>query len=699
MSQITLGSLTRDFRERRLARIWFLALLIVILGVTSVQGEVLYSVDTTNDQLVVIDPSDGSARVIGNLRETGATTNYDMVDVDLALSSGGNILYALNAVFDSTLEVLTINTVTAQIEEKHTVNAYASDGVTVIPFCNFTGEGLAMVNGQLKVAVDTQMSGLMCDGAGLYSLSHAIGDLNPMTGAITNLVDYYSSDSSSPAYRADVDGMAALPNGTLLSVDRIIDGPFNPPDRIQFVNVSLPPSPAYTVTGTLPTANPVINDVSPSCSSAYFYGVDSNAHLYYHDATPGATYGTILLDLSITPSATYSGLALACCPCLTAPSGIVGWWPLDETMETPARIAADLTGFQAGARVGSPVFVTGKVAGALRFPTSSDFVRIPDHPSLKFGKGSFSIDTWILTSDTSNTLHVILDKRVGTTSPRGFLLSLQSGMLQFQLGDGTTFGGNFLTASPDMRDGQWHHVAVTVDRDTSPGTVKLHVDGIVRPLFSAPAVKLGDVSNSIDLLIGRQNPFPGLSTAFNGGIDEVEIFNRALSDVEVRKIFLADSAGKCKPIRCAFMTYYRDADGDGFGAPNDSVLSCIQPAGYVSNGSDCNDGDRGLWGAPSEVRNLLFADNVSLLWTVPSEPGAASPVLYDAIRSDNPADFVTSATCIVADGTSTMSIDAQTPASGRAFSYLIRAQNGCPNGEGSLGAASDGTPRAGRSCP
>lgn len=118
---------------------------------------------------------------------------------------------------------------------------------------------------------------------------------------------------------------------------------------------------------------------------------------------------------------------------------------------------------------------------------------------------------------------------------------------------------------------------------------------------------------------------------------------------------------------------------------------------------DCDDANAEAWATPGETAGLALhhdhaAGATAISWGVPAEPGASS-VHYDLLRSGDAADFVTGAVCVVSAAAETSATDAATPAEGFVFFYLARAVNDCPGEDGSLGAASSGTPRAGADCP
>jgi hypothetical protein len=61
--------------------------------------------------------------------------------------------------------------------------------------------------------------------------------------------------------------------------------------------------------------------------------------------------------------------------CMQPPSGMIAWWPLDETTGTRAR---EIIGNNTGTHVGGPVPATGAVDGALRFDGFDDYIVVPD---------------------------------------------------------------------------------------------------------------------------------------------------------------------------------------------------------------------------------------------------------------------------------------------------------------------------------
>ena len=70
------------------------------------------------------------------------------------------------------------------------------------------------------------------------------------------------------------------------------------------------------------------------------------------------------------------------------------------------------------------------------------------------------------------------------------------------------------------------------------------------------------------------------------------------------------------------------------------------------------------------------------------------------LRSNSAADFTAGVTCLESDdGSDSEAQDLAEPANGTVYFYLVRAQNDCPVGQGSLGETSAGDARTGAGCP
>jgi len=209
--------------------------------------------------------------------------------------------------------------------------------------------------------------------------------------------------------------------------------------------------------------------------------------------------------------------------CLNHPSGLTSWWPGD------ANSNDILNGHDATLQNGV-TYDVGKVNQAFSFDGIDDFATVPDNPNLDF-TNEITIDAWVKTSRGG----VIVDKtQTGDNAHyRFFVFAVVGEPLDGKLGFWN--GNNFVTSVNPIPLNEYVHLAMTIQDNN----LKFYINGV---LDSTHSIGLGAANNG-PLRIGVD--------IFGRGwwvdeMDELEIFDRALSASEIQAIYTAGSNGKCK---------------------------------------------------------------------------------------------------------------------------------------------------------
>jgi hypothetical protein len=184
--------------------------------------------------------------------------------------------------------------------------------------------------------------------------------------------------------------------------------------------------------------------------------------------------------------------------------------------------------------MGGAGYATGEVGQAFSLNGSSGYVNIPDAPSLDHFTTNITIDLWLKV----NQLTVNADWRgIVTKGNSSWRLQGTSGANTIYFA-GTGLS-NALKGHRNVNDENWHHVAAVYN-----GTnIYLYVDGTLDVSTNAT----GSIAqNNVPLCLGKNaEASPGYY--FNGLVDAVSIYNRALSASEIAAIYNAGSEGKCLP--------------------------------------------------------------------------------------------------------------------------------------------------------
>lgn len=243
--------------------------------------------------------------------------------------------------------------------------------------------------------------------------------------------------------------------------------------------------------------------------------------------------------------------------CAALPAGLTAWWPLDEPDQGIGGEFQDVVGGHDGIARFAPESITGKVKLAARFDGDLDEIVALDAPGLDLPAGTdFSIAFWIRTE--SPVTSVVLEKRASAApAVLGYQVFLSQGRVGLQLATGV--GSAICSSDPStsactnylldrlIADGEWHFVAVTVDRDQPVGG-RWFLDGEeVGPGFN-PTGRAGSLVNDADLHIGAGDPnAPSAAAPYEGDLDELMIARRVLTAEEIRSVYQAGDNGACSP--------------------------------------------------------------------------------------------------------------------------------------------------------
>jgi hypothetical protein len=214
-----------------------------------------------------------------------------------------------------------------------------------------------------------------------------------------------------------------------------------------------------------------------------------------------------------------------------AQSGLVAAYSFEEGTGTTT---ADSSGNNNTGTLSSGVtWTTGRVGNAVAFNGTSGDITINDSPSLDL-TGSFTLSAWVNPATVSGTETLLIKE---TTSGCSYFLQIVNGQINsgFNNGSGCI---EHTTTNANLVAGNWYFFTVVLDH--SSNTYNSYLNG---NLIASVAETGVPTPNTQPLVLGRSGCSGCGSERLNGILDEVKIYNRALSAGEVQTLFNAAVGG------------------------------------------------------------------------------------------------------------------------------------------------------------
>lgn len=212
---------------------------------------------------------------------------------------------------------------------------------------------------------------------------------------------------------------------------------------------------------------------------------------------------------------------------VTNMNGLVGDWDFDDC--DACTTVADRSGRGNNGTMydatGSPdpvnLHTTGKLGNGATFDGTKYYVDAGNNSTLNI-TGAITISAWIKANTIARSAVVAKD----FTDVRGYMFGMDTAGEVYLEKDGSIF----LNSGATMSAGRWNHIALTFDGADWATWLNGAKQGLVSDPVGIPS------QTTTSLTIGRRN-YTGVESYFDGSIDEVKIYNRGLSEAEIKNLY------------------------------------------------------------------------------------------------------------------------------------------------------------------
>jgi Concanavalin A-like lectin/glucanases superfamily len=225
-------------------------------------------------------------------------------------------------------------------------------------------------------------------------------------------------------------------------------------------------------------------------------------------------------------------------------SNIVGWWRMDTTDYLTTTSLADRSGYKNNGTLSnmtSTSTVFGKIGQALKFNGTSQSIKMATtsvNAGLLNFTGAFTISAWI--KGTYSGLNSIVTKYdSGFAQNQSYYMAINTNELRCFINADTTSNNQKISqGSVVIATSTWEYVAVTWTGSNT--NCNLYLNGTSTPFTTSNVGTVNGIliSTTTDMAIaGRFAIAPTMNDYFNGTIDDVRIYSRALSVGDIRQLY------------------------------------------------------------------------------------------------------------------------------------------------------------------